>query len=876
MKEKLKKYGIYLVPSLIVICILLILFAIKGIYPLGSMTIANADMGQSYMTFYHHLYDIFHSDSNVIYSYLLGSGSNILGGEIFDGFCSPISWLIALTNRENIANFFSILMMIRLALIAFTSFFCFQKLFPNTKKFWTISFSVMYALSGYVLSSYTNIMWLDNLILFPLFIVAMKKLFDENKIFWYIILLALNLVIGFYISYMILFFILTCGTIGILFYAKKENRKKICCNLIFATIAALCLSMFSFLPAFSQSMSSYRMSGAITNEVTNESFFTKISFFFFSAIAVLGFLKLMKHYKEDKKNVSLFFYSFLVTGIIPVLIERTNLLWHTGSYSSFPFRFGFIPIFILFCSALYYFSKYEEKDRKKLNDFKIIMGLIVYTMAVVLAVCFAVSINQCNPAFGVEPDKCLLFFITFMLFAFVNNTILKIEKEKLRYLLIAGVILTEIGIYSYGYIGIPEEYRGGTEHSADTMRTANTIISNLPVEGNSLYRYRDSQMLMTENYPLVTKTPSMSSWLHLISKEQRQTHKQMGYTTTFTKLGDQGGTIFSDALYHVKYIFSKTELEKEIYNLVGKAEDIYLYEYQQNLPIGLIVENQNLSETIPEEYNPFEAQNYVYRKLFDHQDDILTILPEQSKKYSKAEKSLTYEIDVKEKQMIYLYCNRDEMDHLVVIKVNGKTLNIPTIGNYDNDKYPEKFANGILNLGLFENEKVTVEIKMEESDANKVTLALLDFEKYQKLFENQSQQASIEVKGNTITITANTTKENTSIYLPITYDKGWSAKESGEEIQLNRAFNTNIEIPLKVGENKIELTFLSPNLLIGIKISIITAIVLILLFIINHKWKIVNCKAVQYIGTTIYVVIIIGFLLKVYIIPMIQTILSIF
>ena len=253
------------------------------------------------------------------------------------------------------------------------------------------------------------------------------------------------------------------------------------------------------------------------------------------------------------------------------------------------------------------------------------------------------------------------------------------------------------------------------------------------------------------------------------------------------------------------------------------------------MPIGLIVENQNLSETIPEEYNPFEAQNYVYRKLFDHQDDILTILPEQSKKYSKAEKSLTYEIDVKEKQMIYLYCNRDEMDHLVVIKVNGKTLNIPTIGNYDNDKYPEKFANGILNLGLFENEKVTVEIKMEESDANKVTLALLDFEKYQKLFENQSQQASIEVKGNTITITANTTKENTSIYLPITYDKGWSAKESGEEIQLNRAFNTNIEIPLKVGENKIELTFLSPNLLIGIKISIITAIV-------YYQSQMENCK----------------------------------
>ena len=67
--EKIKKvwikYRKFLIAPLGVSFILLLLYAIKGIYPFGNMTIANADMGQSYMTFYHFLYDVIHNGKNI-------------------------------------------------------------------------------------------------------------------------------------------------------------------------------------------------------------------------------------------------------------------------------------------------------------------------------------------------------------------------------------------------------------------------------------------------------------------------------------------------------------------------------------------------------------------------------------------------------------------------------------------------------------------------------------------------------------------------------------------------------------------------------------------------------------------------------------------
>ena len=65
IKELWIKYRKFLIAPLGVSLILFLLYFIKGIYPFGDMTIANADMGQSYMTFYHFLYDVVYNGKNL-------------------------------------------------------------------------------------------------------------------------------------------------------------------------------------------------------------------------------------------------------------------------------------------------------------------------------------------------------------------------------------------------------------------------------------------------------------------------------------------------------------------------------------------------------------------------------------------------------------------------------------------------------------------------------------------------------------------------------------------------------------------------------------------------------------------------------------------
>lgn len=374
--EKVKKYGKFLIAPIIAVAITLVIYAIKGIYPFGGMTIAHADMGQSYETFYHLLWDILRGEKSILYSYTLGSGSNVFGGVLLDGFASPLAWLIILFKRENIIYAFSYLLLIRIALIALTTYIFFDKIYKksenesNSLEFWKVLFSVMYALSGYVLISYTNIMWLDVVAIFPIFCLGIHRLLTQNKSGLFIATLTLSLIISYYISYMILFFILSCLPFAVFLYAKKEDRKRVAVKIIIAVILSLFLSMFSFLPAFSQTMSSYRMSGQKVTIVKNYEVEMKLTFLMMSAMGLLGTLRLLKYFKKDN-IVKMMILSLIMCGVLPILFERINMLWHTGSHNCFPFRYGFIPIFIMLNCGMYYITKYltHEKNLRRQTSY---------------------------------------------------------------------------------------------------------------------------------------------------------------------------------------------------------------------------------------------------------------------------------------------------------------------------------------------------------------------------------------------------------------------------------------------------------------------------------------------------------------------------
>lgn len=862
-----KKYRKFLIAPLSVTIILLIIYAIKGIFPFGRMTIANGDMGQSYMTFYHFLYDIFYNGKNIFYDYTLGMGSNMYGGFMIDGLLNPSAFLILLGSRESIPYMFSIILTVKIAFIALTSFILFNKLYKENT-FYNVIFSIIYALSGYVLMYNTNIMWLDVVGLFPLFILAIKYMFETDKIHWYAIVLALMLIFNYNLAYMVLMFIIFVIPIYIKFGLPKEKRKKAIFNVIIGTILSVGLSAFAFIPSFMQVMTSYRMSGVTTNTVQNINILFKIVVFIFYAIPIYGYVQWFKYRKEDKNNILMFSIALIFTAIIPIIFERVNLLWHTGSYQLFPYRYGFIPTLILYLGALRYFNNYEKTEKRKIKTWKAFrkITVIVFIFAIVIGIVNVININKSMPAFFVKIDNFAGILVTFILMLLVIKSIYNIDKENIKKTLLVIVVITETLMYTYAYVGVDREFRNGVEWSDEGIFTSYEIADmNIP---KTLYKIKDLTASTTENCSLVYNIPSMSTFLHLINTEQVMNCEQLGYSHNNTKINDFGGTIMSDAVYGVKYVLSKQDLSDKIYEYISTSKSgIKLYQYKNSLPIGITYDNEVID--IPEELGAFDAQNYLYRYLFNKQDNIIEKKEDNFIDAEKKGNKIKVSFMVEDSSVLYLYSKY--YDLINEMTVNGEKVTIPILNDKENTRYITQYNNGLLDLGVFENQIVEIEFDTDiDNMLSFVEIGILNIDKYNDIFNMDIQDINVEIKGNKIKINGNIDKD-TNLLIPINYDKGWKISNSNQNIEIKRVYNNFIGLELKQGENNIELEFTPYLFKESVIITISTILGMIIMSLIKRKFDIRNIGWIMNVFWILGIIIYVGCIFKIYIMSIINT-----
>ena len=184
------------------------IYILNNVYPFGSNTLSNGDMGKAYTPIYYYMWDLFNGRANLFINFKVGMGTNMYDLTSIYGILSPFSWLVVFTERSNIPNFLSYLLVLKLCLISVTSFILFDKCYKKLDLFWKVLFSVIYAFSGWVIVYHTNFVWLDNVALFPLLILGMKRIIDNGDYKLYTIILFLSLCYSYYISYMEILFVI--------------------------------------------------------------------------------------------------------------------------------------------------------------------------------------------------------------------------------------------------------------------------------------------------------------------------------------------------------------------------------------------------------------------------------------------------------------------------------------------------------------------------------------------------------------------------------------------------------------------------------------------------------------------------------------------
>lgn len=845
--------------------ILLIIFILKGIYPFGTMTIIHADLGQIFVNNFCYYINSIRSGNlyNFLYCNLLYAGTNFLGSALPSGFFSPFSIIYLLClNYKKLVYFSSIILIIKIGLSAITSYICFEKLFGKENYLLNTIFSMEYALSSYVLINYTTILWLDIIILFPLLVLAFKRILEGKGFFYYTILLSSCLIIHYQIVYMILFSILAT----IMFILKKynkEKRKDIICNLGIGTFLGLTIPAVIFLPCIKIYLESYRLE--ITEQFENTStFVTKLSYLLFSGISLYGCCMALKHVKKDE-NVKLLIISIIFTGIIPIFFEGVNEIWHGGKYDCFPFRYGFIPLFFINILANYYYKEYLQNDFKnsnyKMDKISCIIFLIIL-LCLIISICNLVSVS--NPAFKTD-FKTVLILIIYNAIIFHTLHMLFSEYSKYANIIIAIFAIVEILIFSYAHIGINEEYRGGNVHSDISLFNGIEIIEELDnkLDYTSGYKYKDEGLFMLENTSLLTNLPSISSWI-LSKQEQVQTHINLGYSLLHLRLNSIGGTILSDSILNVRYVFSGEDLDTSLYTYLGKTSSgIKLYEYKNYFPIG-IVYNSEGEKNIIDTTNKFDYQNTLYKNLFNKSDNIIETLDAEDimlKDELGENDFIEYNINIKDRKALYFYS--EEKTKSMAIEVNDQLVNVPTGLSTTEYYYPSDYNNGILNFGVYENEVVNVKIYFcDLENYSYFKFATLDLNKYENLFTNLVE-TEYQYEKNKINISVNVEDDDKSIFIPVTYDENWIIKLNGKTVNADRYLDSFISIDLEKGTNNIELIFENKTIKLGMIISIISTIGFACITIFRNK--ILKLKLIQNIMYVLFYLIIVIFYLVVYI-----------
>ncbi len=845
----------WFIPTLVVFVVLMINYAVKGIAPFGSKYISYIDMEVGYVPVYYSLWDAVRGGGNFFYNFFLGAGSNVYGSLVSNAFYSPLTWLIIMVPRGSISAFLSWYLIIKLSLMATTMYYFIRKVFTNTSPYIQLLYSILWAFSGFVMVHFTNIIWLDNMILFPFVCLGIRRIINDNKMDLFVTTLTFCLLFSFYISFMMLLMIIFCGGTVIYFSDKtKEEKKKIVTKLVIGTFAALFISFVSFLPAFWQSWTSHRISNAKT-DILYQNTWSKAVTILMNFFTIFGFAKLITKYKEDKKNILMFIVMVGFTTIT-ILLERANMLWHTGSYQSFPYRFSFIPIFIMMCGGLYYFNshfKYEKEVKK--FDYTTIALLVPIVIG-----CVVIASSMQYPAFTLGVESFLLFGIIATLIVFCLFRVFARNNRKVNFIMVSILCSVEVISGAFGYIG------QWTDNDVNIAANKyNAFYENLEFVDDD---YRVATMYTSEdnfymakyyNYPYIIRKQSLSTWLHIIGSDQVLNAEQLGYVTKGTVITSSGGNYFTNMANNVRYVIADTELNSRVYTLIDSYEGYNLYSYNFYLPYAGVFATEDMIESIPEEYQNFAASNYLYNNVYNKTGDLFTTLT--ATKTDVDENTVKFEIQTTADTLIYLnspkYC-----DDIMTYKLNDKEVLL-----YSDTQ----------ELGYFNGEIITITIdKAHEEYYKDFTFASIDVSKLEDLMNSNSIKEVDELKfdGASIKATVNSAVAGESLYIPFNFDAGWKATVNGKEVTIDKTLNAYMSVKLEEGDNKVEFTFTPPMFNIGLIVS------LVFLVLTLAGWAITKFTKFKFMENRIlnnifFWVGIVGFCIAgaiIYVRPLIQTI----
>lgn len=878
-----------IIPPLAVIIIGLAVFAGSGLYPFGDKTLAWCDMHQQVLPLLLDFKDILEGKGNFLFNWQNAAGMNFPGVFLFF-ISSPFSFLVVFVDKADMMNFMNIITLVKMAVCAVTANAYFRTCHKKLDVVYSALFSVMYSFSGYVMLFYQNSVWLDVMYFFPLLLISFNSLIKQKRIGGLIFCLVGMLVLHYYLSYMVVLFMILFFGVYIFFNRKKGSTKGIAPRFIIGCAIAALISAVVWLPSFIQYLSSARGANVLKGLFESAVFagiYTNLSLIFCTGFSVAAFIV---YFLRRKSKNSRFYAVMAFLMLLPVIFEPINKMWHTGDYMAFPMRYGYITTLMMLTFAAVKLSHAKPEDyadkSKKGYLYGILAASVAFFVFTILYYCnFKNGLDAyVSTLWGSAESFCLLIIIFCGFTALYVVTLAFGVFRKLTFRSVATVLSV---IVVAECIFNANVYIGAAAYTPVKYNNAIELEGKIP-QDDDFYRvklsqwpkkYFDANLIGGLGYPTIAHYTSLTSENYMFAM------KRLGYSSYWVEVTGNGGTALTDAVMNIKYYVEKFSAREPV---IYRDRNYSIYESDYYLPLGIVTDSDlSQCEELPatermtiQEYfagNLLNTHNDLLFTKYEHtgeknvrytyRDGMYYFTPQSNVRTA----TLSYKLKIADKQALYFDCfdlvTRNISEHIngsFAIYVNGIKLDL---------SFPNQDSNGLLYLGTFENESVSIDVDVNNSTyCSSFGVFGLSLDKLEKAI-NTTKTADLKADGRKINGTVESAKDGQWLFLSVPYDSGFSATVNGHRAEVYRCMTGFMALKLEEGHNDIALSFLPKGLKEGILLTT-GGLITLALYIIFRKKIAVLCEKADGVCRAGVYVLLCGVLLIVYILPFIISVIG--
>lgn len=899
----IKRNKAYFIGPAIVLLILSVIFAVKGVYPFGGSTVSYYDMPLNYIPLYTHTYDILHGSSPALLDWNNAASCDFTYN--FGNYLiNPFNLLLFFTKRDKIIYFMSIILMIKLALSSFTMTLYIKKK-HRANDLNTVILSLMYSFCGFALSDYINIFFLDMLVLFPLLMLSLEHMIKARKPLPYAVLSFITIVINGYLIAMAYIYIILFVFGYFLFIEKNnDNRRRIISDLGIYTFIAVIMALGIGLPTLIKTAHSPRTEYIITfdeilstrtGEFDEQKLFMLFGSEFAVAVLILTVIKCISNRQKPDPKLKFSLYCMILLTI-PMISEASHLLLLFGSYAHFPYRFGYVLAFTSIDILAGFISEHNsEKPYFQIKKPKLARAAEYAAIAVSLTTVVVFSILA-----------YMLKDLSLMDFFYSNNATIKTYRavltlmilsglmifglcnRKMRYVLFASVVILQSVLGSFGFIA-PQ--RTSAVEVNDLVDISTSVYGELDLERDNLSRLKTtSANTFFANFSLLSGYPGISDWTLNPSPEYMNEMSALGYHCPYTSCYGQGGTVFSDALLNIKMLYDpEKEDSNDLYTFKQEVSDLYFYDCNYTLPFGMLADGDLSALPESDGKSAFEVQNNIFRAFSDN-EDLFTYysLSDLDYEYSIGEitnillpYNYKFDLDIKGNAVLYTFSSNEDLAYSCIInedlaidnESSEKTTNKKT-GEVHNNKH-------FVDFGTFKDETVNLHFNISTDSSFMIKdlyIGILNLDKLREICDRYAvgdHAYDVKAEGTELTMKVDD-PDGRWLFLPIEYNSKWKATINGSSAEVTPVMGGAF-VGIKLGSEDADITLkYVPSFQYLSLIILFTGIMLLAVLVYMDKkgHRLSDVKVFSAIASVTFTAVAYGLLIYMFAAPVLGNIIS--